>query len=1071
MTDGVPGRVAAQGGRDAEVEASPEQKALRLVEELHPGTAAYNVPVAFRVYGPLDVAALQRAFVELVARHDALRTRLHRRDGTTWQRIVAMSETETPSLVPEEVPDEQAWENVVREEAQRPIDVLGGPPLRARLLRLGPEDHVLVAVLHHATVDGWSLRLLLDELSTLYQSCTEESPSATPRSRGARKGGEARDGEALAHWRQRLADAPASSGLRPDHLRPPVQDLTGTMCTRTMSGDLGRAVRSTSREWAVTPFVTLLAAFSALLHRASGDVDLLVGSPYAGRDELCDPDVIGCFVNTLVYRVDLTEDPTFRELTARVQRAVFDTIDDPVPFDRLVGDVVGHRDPSLPPLVQTTFGIDDRSAGLDLPGLTTSEVFVHNGCSKFDVSWVVVHSGEQLAVRVEYATRLFAAETVQRLLDQYEILLAAALGAPHVRISELPLIRNAERDRLLRLGRGPCLAPAVECCADEAFARRAESNPHAVAVVHGTSQLTYGELHRRSDHLAHVLRELGVMAESLVGLLLGKSVDSVVAVLAIWKAGGAYLPLDSDHPADRIRHVLSDAHPTVLISDRDGVAADTVPVFRIDRWHPPAGEAPGRPGGRRSPRGLAYGIYTSGSTGAPKCTLVEHAGVVNLAAAQQLLLGDLGAARVFQYARATFDASVWELVMALLGGGTLCLPTDLGPLTGRVLAEQVRGNGTTHLTLSPSVLSSVPDGDELGVEVLVSAGEELPKDVADRWASGCRLINAYGPTETTVAATAGHHAPQQGRPAIGGPIGNAEAYVLDEAMNVVPVGIPGQLHVGGAVLTRGYLGRPGLTAEKFVPHPFAERPGSRLYRTGDVVRWRSDGRLEFLGRADRQVKIRGIRVELGEVEEALRSHPQVGNAAVVVSRDALTERRLVGYVAVGETASLTVDRLRDHLRGVLPAALVPAAIVVVAELPVTAHGKIDFAALPVPADHRPRMGHDYVAALDGAETELAEAWAQIIGVDRVGATDDFFALGGTSADLVRVRDWIEHRWNTRVPTAELFGAHNVRLLAEYLSRETAEQSLQDGSPESVRDRRRAAVAARRVRKGRTPDGC
>lgn len=535
-------------------------------------------------------------------------------------------------------------------------------------------------------------------------------------------------------------------------------------------------------------------------------------------------------------------------------------------------------------------------------------------------------------------------------------------------------------------------------------------------------------------------------------------------------AGGAYLPLDPDHPADRIRHVLADAHPTLLISDRDDVAADAVPVFRIDRWHPPAGEAPGRPGGHRSSRGLAYGIYTSGSTGAPKCTLVEHAGVVNLAAAQQLLLGDLGAARVFQYARATFDASVWELVMALLGGGTLCLPTDPGPLTGRVLAEQVRSNRTTHLTLSPSVLSSVPDGDELGVEVLVSAGEELPEDVADRWASGCRLINAYGPTETTVAATAGHHAPQQGRPAIGGPIGNAEAYVLDEAMNIVPAGIPGQLHVGGAVLTRGYLGRPGLTAEKFVPHPFAERSGSRLYRTGDVVRWRSDGQLEFLGRADRQVKIRGIRVELGEVEEALRSHPQVGNAAVVVSRDALAERRLVGYVAVGETASLTVDRLRVHLRGVLPAALVPAAIVVVAELPVTTHGKIDIAALPVAADHRPRMGHDYVAALDGAESELAEAWAQIIGVDRVGATDDFFALGGTSADLVRVRDWIEHRWNIRVPTAELFGAHNVRLLAEYLARETAEQSAQDGPPESVRDRRRAAVAARRVRKGRTPDG-
>ncbi|WP_413810989.1 non-ribosomal peptide synthetase [Streptomyces sp. OE57] len=1092
----VPGGRAGHG-RPAEQRASVEQKALLLVEEVHPDTAAYTVPVVLRIRGPLETAALRSALAGLVARHEALRTTLHWHDGTLHQRVHDDRDPAFRPDLPVEEPPPGGWRAAMANEALRPVDVRGGPVMRARLLRLADGDHVLSLVFHHAVVDGWSLRVLLDELSAAYaaHAAGPEPPALSPavpyRTHSARQATAAWQREveeALAHWRDRLAGPPPGSGPRTDRERPAVQDLAGAVRVRRLDRNLAAAVRSVSLEHGVTPFVTLLAAYCALVARSGGEPDLLVGSPWAGRPRAEDEDVVGCFVNTLVYRVDLSGDPAFGELTERVRESVWDTVEHQVPFDRLVAEVVRERDPGLPPLVHTTFGTEPPHPGLTLDGCSVEPVPVHNGCAKFDLSWVVADDGDALTVRAEYATRLYDAATVDALIDRYEVLLTAALDHPGLRLSQLPLLRPAERERLLRCGRGPALPRGGPGRAEEVFARQAAATPSATAVEQGGARLTYRELDERSDRLAAVLRGHGVSEERLVGLMADRTPDFVTAVLAVWKAGGAYLPLDPELPADRIRYVLDDARPALLITDREqppGHVPDTLPVLRLDRWsatgHALSSGTP-VPKPCASPRSLAYVIYTSGSTGAPKGTSLEHRGVVNLAAAQRGLLGELGGARVLQFARVTFDASVWEMVMALLSGGTLCLPGDTGPLSGSALVAEVRGSRATHLTLSPSVLSSVPTGDDLGVEVLVAAGEELPASLADRWSGRCRMVNAYGPTETTVAATAGVCPPGGGRPGVGGPIGGTEVYVLDPAMNVVPVGTPGELHIGGAPLARGYLGRPGLTAERFVPHPFTAPPGERLYRTGDLVRWRADGQLEFLGRADRQVKVRGVRVEPGELEEALRSHPEVANAAVTARGDTPQERRLVAYVEATGPTPPTASGLAGHLRTLLPGYLVPSAFVVLDRLPLTSHGKTDYTALPDPGRDRQGPGHGHLAPRGATETALAAMWAEILGLERVGADDDFFALGGTSVDLVRLRERIEHRWRTRVPMTELFGAHNVRLLAAHLDQATApdQETAPDrktavegrGShpgPDAARDQRHAAVSALRARKGRTRD--
>ncbi|MER5770038.1 non-ribosomal peptide synthetase [Streptomyces sp. NPDC001985] len=1092
MTDGpVPG----SAGTPEREPASAEQRGLLLVEELHPGTPAYNIPAVFRMLGELDVPALEYAIGELIARHESLRTTFVWDDGTLHQRIAppgAPGSRAVPLSATAGDHDGLDPAGFAAAEATRPIDPYTGPPLRARLLR-GPSarEHTLSLVFHHAVVDGWSLRLLLAELSALYTARTTDTAPPPPgpgryRDYAAHQRGDAwaKDrSAALDHWRRALADPPAPVELPADRPRPAIQDLSGAVLHRTLDTGLGAAVRARATGLGTTPYVVLLTAWCVLAGRLGGATDLLVGSPFAGRARPEDEQVAGCFVNTLALRADLSGDPGFAELTGRLRATVLGAFDHHrLPFDRLVGELVREHDPGRPPLVQTTFGVERAGAGLDLPGLTVHEEFAHNGCAKFDLSLLVVESGGRFTVRAEYATALYDPATVERLVDHYLTLLAAALRAPDTPIGALPLTTPEETARLIALGRGPDAGDSGDRCVDEIFTALARRAPGAIALVHGDEEITYRRLDRRSNALARVLREHGVTTETPVGVLLDRTPDLITALLAIWKAGGAYVPLDPDHPDDRLRLIADDTALPLLITDRDGVAerlGRPVRVLRAGGGRAEAGHGP-PPAPGRTPRSLAYVIHTSGSTGRPKGALLEHAGLANLIAAQRLALGDLSRARVLQFSRPTFDASVWEIVMALGHGGALRLPADGAPLSGGALADELRRGRVTHATVPPSVLASLPPGADPGAVTLISAGEELPARLAARLAARGPLFNGYGPTEATVAASLGEIRGTPRRPAIGTPVGNAEALVLDAALRPVPPGVTGELHIGGAGLARGYLGRPGLTAERFIPHPWAARPGQRLYRTGDLARLLPDGRLEFLGRVDRQVKIRGFRIEPGEVEEALRLHPDVANAVVTVSRDdhpapdgrherdgqpPERERRLIAHAAPLPGRVLRPDSLAAFLRTRLPAYMVPAVFVIMDAIPVNSSGKADHTALPQPGRERPDTGHAYIAPADDTERDLVRMWSEILGLDRVGVTDSFLALGGSSLEMVRLRDRIQQDRRIRVPMAELFRAHNIRLLAAHLAEREGEPV--PPAPSDLSDQRRARAARLSARTGRT----
>ncbi|SHF81759.1 non-ribosomal peptide synthetase [Streptoalloteichus hindustanus] len=621
--------------------------------------------------------------------------------------------------------------------------------------------------------------------------------------------------------------------------------------------------------------------------------------------------------------------------------------------------------------------------------------------------------------------------------------------------------------------------------AHELFERWAALDPDRPALVASGREISYGDLNTRADRLAARLRACGVGPEVVVALLVERSVSLFVAVLAVWKARGAYVPLAAAQPPSRISLVLADTAASVVVADRDPRGLFSLSgkhIVRIDQdlglalggdstgsadLSDSADGTDGSAATRTDARNLAYVLHTSGSTGTPKGVLVEHGGVVNLADGLRRRFGDLHEARVLQFAPPTFDAWVWELAMSLLNGGALCLPPAGATLSGDDLARVLRDHRATHFSASPSLLVSLPVGDPPPVSTLVAGGEALPEFLARRWAGRVRMFNAYGPTEATVSATAGRCGDRPGKPALGAVLPGVDLYVLDPAGRPAAVGELGELYVGGAGVARGYLNRPDLTALRFLPDPFAGRPGARMYRTGDLGRRRPDGEVEFVGRVDHQIKLRGFRIEPGEVEEALRAHPRVTGAVVTTAEGDGGHRRLVAYLEVSDGPPVPVPDLRAFLGARLPDYLVPSVFVALDRLPLTPHGKVDRAALPAPTGNRPPLGHDYVPPRGGTERELARLWARLLGLDRVGATDDFLALGGTSLDLVRLREAVTERWAVRLSTVDLVRAHNVRLLAARLDDPDGAGRQPTGSdPPSVRDHRSRTSQRLRARRGK-----
>ena len=1066
---GDAGEGIAPRGEEGPAPLSFAQERMFLIDLLEQGAPAYTISAGLRLHGPLDVAALRRAFSGVVRRHEALRTTFRMVDGAPVQVVAPPAEVEIPLVELDGLPEggrEARLAAFAAAEAARPFDLAAGPLLRVRLARLADEEHALFLFVHHAVADGWSLAVLYRELAALYAAVRAGEPDPLPPLalqypdvaawQRAHLDGPRLQAQ-VEWWRGRLRGLPGLLELPADRPRPAAASRRGALLPVRIPRELADALRELSRCEGVTLFMTLLAGFDALLHRYTGETDFAVGTPVAGRTRPETEPLIGLFVNTLVLRADVSGAPGFRALLARVREAVLGAFThQDVPFERLVEELAPVRSLSHTPLFQVMFALQNAGeARPRLEGIRAERIAVASSGARTDLVWSLAETEEGIEGVVEYATDLFDPATVEAMAEHFRLLLAAACADPAIPVAALPMVDPEHRARLLAMGDGAAV-PSAETV-DRGFAARAAAAPGAVALEWGGGgRMTYGELDARATRLARHLRRHGVRAGTRVGICLERGAEQVVAALAALRAGAAYVPLDPAYPAERLAFMLADTAAPVLVTD--SALAERLPehparTVRVDADAAAIAAEPATPLEVGTDPGFAaYVMYTSGSTGRPKGVEVPHRAVVRLARGRDHAAigpGDV----VLHLAAASFDAATLELWPALLNGARVALyPPEQPSLEG--LARAVAEHGVTVLWLTAGFFHLVVEqriaalarvrwlmagGDVLSVPHVRRVLHELPET---------RLVNGYGPTENTVFTTCHPVAALDGDAAavpIGRPIAGGWVRVLDAALQPVPEGVPGELYAGGDGLALGYARRPALTAERFVPDPFA--PGARLYRTGDRVRWRRDGTLEFLGRLDAQVKVRGFRVEPGEVEAALRAHPAVAEAAAA-PRGEGADRRLVAWAAPREGEGIEPAELAAFLRARLPEHLLPAAIVPVDAFPRTASGKVDRRALPDP-EAAPAAEH--VPPETDTERAVAEIFATVLGAPRVGATDDFFALGGHSLSAMHVWTHVRERFGEGLPLRVLFEHPTVRGLAARL----------DAAPAAPPARAEAPVTARR----------
>ncbi len=1001
------------------------QERLWLLERLRPGTAAYHLPGGVRLAGPLSPAALRRALAGLARRHEALRTRFPEEGGAAVQAIDPPAVPDIPELALDALPDPAGEAGrLAAAEAVRPFDLARGPLWRARLLRLGSQDHRLLLTLHHLIVDEASLAILVRELAELYAARALPPPPAVQAADLAVWQRERLQGEAvereLAWWAERLAGLPPLD-LPADRPRPPVASARGDVAALRLPDSVAAGLGALARRAAATPFMALLAGFQALLGRIAETDDLAVGCPLSSRGDRGLEGVMGLFVDTLVLRADLAGDPGFGSLLARVREVTLAAHEHGgLPFELLVARLQPARAAGRNPLFDVALAQESPPVPRESAGLRIEPFAVPTGTAKFDLTLFATRfstaAGDGTRLALEHSLDLFDRTTARRLLACLATLLAGAVADPARRLSALPLLADAERFQLLvEWGEGsPAATPSAAAGATvvSRLARQAMRRPRALAVRGGGREMTYGELDALSRRVAAQLRRLGVGEGSVVGVLLDRTPEMVAAFLAAMRAGAAYLPLDPSQPAERLAFLLTDARAAAVVTGGESalatavLAASTIPALRLDDLSPGAEVDPGEP----SPAGLAYVLYTSGSSGRPKGVEVDHRSLANLVdwhlGAYQVTPAD----RAAQTAAIGFDAAVWELWPYLAAGASVHLADE----SARLSPERLRDwlvEEEIDLAFLPTPLAegvlALPWPPRTALRALLTGGDRLRRLAPPGLPFA--VVNHYGPTEGTVVATAGAVPAANGQaerpPAIGRPIAGARVYVLDGGLAPAPLGVPGELCLGGAGVARGYRGRPNLTAERFLPDPFAGEPGARLYRTGDRVRFRAEGDLEFLGRLDQQVKVRGVRIEPGEIEAALAGHPAVGQAAVVLRGDGPGARLVAYWVAEGDHAAEAAHgadpaELRAYLQARLPEPMIPAVFVPLAALPLSAHGKLDRAALPdVDVAPGPRT-----PPRTPTERQVAAVWAEVLGHEEgsLAAEDDFFALGGHSLLAMRV---------------------------------------------------------------------
>jgi len=1044
--------------RDGDLPLSFAQQRLWFLDQLEPNNPSYNMPTAVGLTGPLDVDALAAAWEEIIRRHEALRTTFENDEGMPKQIIASPERFELPvedlsGLSEEE--RQQFVKRVAHNEAVEPFDLASGPLFRTRLLRLTETDHVLMYTLHHIISDGWSMGLLVRELATLYHVFLLGMPSPLPKleiqyaefAHWQRDWfqGEVLESE-LAFWREQLQDSPALLELPTDQPRPPVQTHEGDALYFVVPHEVMESLRELGMRNGSTLFMTLLAVFQTLLYRYSGQDDVCIGTPVTNRNRTEIEGIIGFFVNTLVMRTDLSGEPSFAELLARVRHTTLNAYaHQHLPFEYLVDALGVERDMSHSPVFQAMFTLDTQPPPTDLPlgDLTIRPVDTETTTTGFDLVLSMIQSGETLSGAFEYNTDLFDKSTIERMVGHFQRLLVAVVAEPDQAISHIPYLSEREVEQLASWNDTNTDLPLdkpVHCL----FETWAERQPDRVAIRFvGSSmeRLTYGELNDRANQLGHYLNKLGVGLDMPVGIFMKRSPEMIIAMLGILKSGGAYMPIDPAYPSDRQIFMVEDSGIEILLTQSvvleqlpeeisEGLAGRII-CLDLD-WEAISRLPDGDSEAGIEPEQMAYVIYTSGSTGRPKGVMLQHRGLTNLVLAQTQGF-EIGATdTVLQFASFSFDASVSETFMALCTGAELVLAAPDRISSGAGILDLLRDQRITAVTLPPSLLA-VLDPDELpDLRVLVSAGETCSWEIVERWSDGRRFFNAYGPTESTVGPTyclVSDLAERSQTVPIGSPIANTKVYILDAIMEQVPVGVSGELYLGGVGIARGYLGRPDLTAERFLPNPFSHKAERRLYRTGDLARYLPDGNIEFLGRIDHQVKLRGFRIELGEIEAVMERFPQVRNAAVVVQGPASDNARLIAYFVAEQGVEPSVMELRAFLLASLPDYMVPSAFVALEAFPLTASGKIERLALPELEMSLSDVHQEYIAPRDLLEEQITELWETLLGVRPIGVRHDFFALGGHSLLAVRMLALLERELDQSIPLVAIFQEPTVEGVA------------------------------------------
>ncbi|WP_189317797.1 non-ribosomal peptide synthetase, partial [Streptomyces brasiliensis] len=1048
------------------------QRRLWFLSQLEGPSPTYNVPLAVSLSGDLDVEALDEALRDVIIRHESLRTLCKVSDGEPYQHILAPADLDWALQVRHVATEELTA--AMDEVAWGTFDLAADMPIRAWLFRTDTQQSLLVVLVHHIAGDGWSMAPLARDVSTAYAARQHgQAPDWEPLpvqyadyTLWQRELlGDAADPESLlsqqvAYWRRTLAGAPEELPLPVDRPRPAVAGHRGHRVPLRVPADVHRRLSELALAEGATLYMVLQAALAVTLSRLGAGTDIPIGSPIAGRNDEALEGLVGFFVNTLVIRTDLSGDPDFRQVLRRVREASLDALaHQDVPFERLVEETAPERSQSRNPLFQVMFTMQNtRRSALDLTDVQTSRGGPPATAQpsdetvtvpvRFDLHLAVGEQfdaeGQPAGVRgsVMASTDLFDAASAEAIAGRLMRVLDAVAAAPDVAVHTVEVLDAEERDRLLVQWNDTAVEP-VGVSVVEAFEERVRAAADAVAVVSGDVRLTFGELDARAGRLACHLRDLGVGPESVVGLCLPRGVEMVTAILAVWKAGAAYLPVDGELPADRVAFMLADSDVRLVLGTQEALGGlsfgqartlvldDPTTALRLDGY----GES--SPGGVLpvvDAAGLAYVIYTSGSSGVPKGVAVTHGSLANYVSSVSGRLGwDVPGARYALLQAQVTDLGNTVVFASLVTGGQLhVLDAELAT-DPEAVARYVAEERVDHIKVVPSHLATLTAA--VGVEALLPAGsvvlggeaaqagwvKELVQAAA---AGGRRVFNHYGPTETTVGVVTGELSPQVvagGVVPIGTPIANTRLFVLDGALRPVPVGVPGELYVAGAGLARGYVGRAGLTGERFVACPFGTGAGERMYRTGDLVKWTQDGQLVFLGRADEQVKIRGFRIEPGEIEAALSAHPEVSRVAVIAREDTAGDKRLVAYVVPAPAdadSGVDAGELRGFVAGRLPEHMVPAAFVTLDGLPLTANGKLDRKALPAPDDAT--AGARRREPADATEAGLCEIFAQVLGLDTVGVDDSFFELGGHSLLAIRLLSRIRSRLGTEVKIRALF---------------------------------------------------